>query len=71
MDALNKTLRELRNTLAERGIELTPQELAELFAEAFNVISHGACRVCGETNELRHGICFDCVMSHQNLSSDD
>lgn len=41
---------------------ITEPELAQGLAEAFERISHGPCRFCGETDELRYGGCFDCVI---------
>ena len=53
----------LRNSIAEAGKEVTPDELHEALAEARVRIGHGTCRFCGaEEEELRYGMCFSCFV---------
>ncbi|MCK5604364.1 hypothetical protein KAR91_20915 [Candidatus Pacearchaeota archaeon] len=50
----------LRESIAEAGIELTPDELDEGLLEAHQRIRGGPCSVCGRDLETRFGICFLC-----------
>jgi len=56
----------LRQLLAERGMEFTPDEVAESWVEAVERNTpppDGRCVFCGKkTNDLRCGGCFDCVV---------
>jgi hypothetical protein len=57
---LSKDGYRLRESIAEAGVEITPDELADGIDDAINRISGGPCSVCGETKECRYGMCFDC-----------
>ena len=58
----------LRNAIAEAGVELTPQELADGLAEAAERIQpgpDGTCRIChhdgSDGRDFRFGICDVCA----------
>ena len=62
MSDYRQELYDLRQRLAQQGVELTPAQLAQAADGALNRVSYGECRCCGRMAELRYRMCFDCVM---------
>jgi hypothetical protein len=61
MADLSRLGHKLRTKLAEAGVEVTPQDLADAIDEALARVSYGPCSKCGQEEELRYGMCFDCM----------
>jgi hypothetical protein len=61
MADLSRRGHKLRTKLAEAGVEVTPSQLADAIDEALVRVGHGPCSKCGRDEELRYGMCFDCV----------
>jgi hypothetical protein len=56
----------LRERLAESGIEITPDGLAESVDEALDRVGTG-CRFCGNPDvETRFGMCYPCFEKGEN-----
>ena len=51
---------QLRELLAEQGVELTPDEFLESLNEYIDRAHIGHCMECQVYTELRYGYCFDC-----------
>lgn len=60
-DNLSREGLRLRTKLSEAGYEVTPKDFADAVDDALERIGHGPCSKCGREEELRYGMCFDCV----------
>ena len=61
---LSRMGQKLRESIAEAGFEVTPNELVEGIEEAAQRIGYGRCSLCRCDNmELRYGMCFGCAMA--------